>query len=89
MKIDAFKNGDFAHGVNFASAKQFAWLDHLEGNSLVYRRAVDSWPKLANPNENVILLEQSEESLQNSPLSAGWVIANPPNRFMIWLEPVK
>ena len=90
VKIDAFKNGAFAHGCFSMAPKQFAWLDQLEELSDTFTRdPAAGWPNLSNPQENVILLQKIEPSLQGARIGGTRKIANPPNKFMIWLEPVK
>ena len=90
VKIDAFINGSFAHGVGSTSPKSFAWLDQLEELTSGFQGAAPStWPNLADSNEDIVLLKKSETDLANSPLGGNVKIAKPPNQFIIWLEPVE
>ena len=89
VKIDAFINGDFAHGCVSMAPKQFAWLDQLEEMSNGFAKTEQStWPNLANPKGNVILMQKSESNLVGSMMGGTPKIASPPNEFTIWLEPV-
>ena len=90
VKIDAFINGDFAHGCVSTAPNQFAWLDQLEEMSNGFAKTRPSaWPNLANPDGNIILIQKSEASLAGSMMGGTPKIASPPNEFMIWLEPVE
>lgn len=88
-KIDAFINGAFAHGCVCSAPPPFAWLYQLEELSIGFQSSPAApWPNTASPDENVVLLKKSETELSNLPFGGNAKIANPPNQFTIWLEPV-
>ncbi len=89
VKIDAFKNGVFTHGCISSDVNQFSWLGQLEEFSALEKQDHEGWPKLAKPSGRVLLLRKSESDIKRMMFGGLRKIANPPNQFMIWLEPVK